>query len=74
MNITPLARIAAKRMYAQQVATVQVDTEALQTKIVASLLNDEPFDPVFKIDDRKVRIEKITIEKEKLSAHLAPAS
>jgi uncharacterized protein YpmS len=73
MNITPLAKIVAKKMYAQQIASVRVDTNALQTKIVASLLNDEPFDPVFLIDGKKVRIEKITIEDEKLSAHLVPA-
>ena len=74
MNITPLAKIVAKRMYAQQITSVRVDTEALQTKIVASLLNDEPFDPVFQIDSKKVRIEKITIENEQLSAHLVPVS
>ena len=74
MNITPLAKIAAKKMYTQQIASVRVNTKALQTKIVASLLNDEPFDPIFKIDGKKVRIEKITIENEKLSAHLVPAS
>ncbi len=74
MNITPLAKIVAKKMYAQQVATTKVDTKAIMTKIVASLLNEEPFDPVFQIDGKNVRIEKITIEDEKLSAHLVPAS
>jgi len=74
MNITPLAKIMAKKMYAQRIAGLEVDTKALQTKIVGSLLNDEPFEPVFSIDEKKVRIEKITIEKEKLLAHLVPAS
>ena len=74
MNITPLAKIMAKKMYAQRITASGVDTKALETKIVGSLLNDEPFDPVFSIDERKVRIEKITIEKEKLLAHLVPAS
>lgn len=74
MNITPLAKIIAKKMYQQRVSDLGVDVAALQTKIVASLLNDEPFEPVFTIDDKKVRIEKIIIENEKLSAHLVPAS
>ena len=74
MNITPLAKIMAKKMYAQRIAASGVDTKALETKIVGSLLNDEPFEPVFSIDEKKVRIEKITIEKEKLLAHLVPAS
>ncbi len=74
MNITLLAKIIAKKMYAQRVAALGVDTKALQTQILASLLNDEPFEPVFSIDDKNVRIEKITIEKEKLLAHLVPVS
>jgi len=74
MNITPLAKMMAKKMYAQRVAALPIDTEAVQTKIVASLLTDEPFEPVFRIDDKKVRIEKITVAKEKLLLRLVPAS
>jgi len=74
MNITPLAKMIAKRMYAQRLATVPIDTEALQTKIAGSLLNNEPFEPVFKIEDKKVRVEKITIAEEKSILHLVPAS
>ncbi len=74
MNITPLAKMMAKKMYTQRLAAMPIDTEALQTKIAASLLNDEPFEPVFRIDDKKVRIEKITVDKEKLLLRLVPAS
>jgi len=74
VNITPLARMISKKMYAERLASMPVDREALQTKIVGSLLNEEPFEPVFRIEDNKVRIEKITIKQEKLTAHLAPAS
>ncbi len=74
MNITPLAKMMAKKMYMQRINALDVDTEAVQTKIAASLLNDEPFEPVFEIDDKKVRIEKITVAKEKLLLRLVPAS
>jgi len=74
MNITPLAKMMAKKMYLQRINALDVDTEAVQTKIVASLLTDEPFEPVFPIDDKKVRIEKITVAKEKLLLRLVPAS
>jgi transcriptional regulator of aromatic amino acid metabolism len=74
MNITPLAKMTAKKMYAQRVAAIRIDREALRTKIAASLLNNEPFEPVFRIDDKKVRIEKITIAEEKLLLRLVPAS
>ena len=74
VNITPLARMVGKKMYAESLATMPVDKEALQTKIVASLLNEEPFEPVFRVENSKVRIEKITIQKEKLTAHFVPSS
>jgi len=74
MNITPLAKMVAKKMYTQRLAAIPIDTEAVQTKIVASLLTDEPFEPVFKIDDKKVRIEKIAVAEEKLLLRLVPAS
>jgi len=73
MNVTPLARIMAKKMYAQRLATTRIDTEAMQTKIAASLLNEEPFEPVFKVDNRKVRVEEIAIYEENLAARLVPA-
>lgn len=74
MKITPLAKMMAKKMYAQRLATVPVDTEALTTKIAGALLNDEPFEPVIRVENRKVRVEKITIAEEKLTLHLVPAS
>lgn len=80
MNITPVARMIAKRMYAQRLATMPIDTEDLGAKIAGSLLNDEPFEPVFDIADifenenKKLRIEKITIMQEKLILRLVPAS
>ncbi len=74
VNITPLARMMGKKMYAEKIAIMHVDTEVLLTKIVGSLLNEESFDPVFSVEDNKVRIEKITVYKKKLTARLVPAS
>jgi uncharacterized protein YpmS len=80
MNITPLARVMAKKMYADRLATVHVDTENLRARIAASLLNDESFDPVFNVRDifddvdQKVRVEKITITQQKLTLRLVPVS
>jgi len=74
MNITPLAKLIAKKMYAKRIGTVHVDTKAIEAKIAASLLNGEPFEPVFEVEKRKVRIEKITVDHKKLTARLVPAS
>jgi len=74
MNVTPLAKMTAKRMYAQRIAGLAIDTEAFQTKIVQSLLNGAPFEPVFKVDGRKLRVESIAVQKQRIVARLAPAS
>ena len=81
MNITPIARLLAKRMYAERLATIPIDTENLRTKIAASLLNGEPFEPIFNIkdifdnnEDTKLRVKKITITQEKLTIRLVPVS
>ena len=73
MNITFLARMMAERIYRQQLATTDVDIEDRQAQIAASLLNDEPFEPVFEIDDKRVRVEEITIGREKLTIRMVPA-
>jgi hypothetical protein len=78
MNITPLVKVIAGRMYADRLAIVDVDPDDLRAQIAASLFNDEPFDPIFEIKDifdgekRKVRVEKITLTPEKLTVRLAP--
>ena len=76
MNLTPLAKMLAKKMYAEQLAAMPegINTETIQAKIAASLLNNQPFETVFSIDKIKVRIEKITIEEEKLRLRLVPVS
>jgi hypothetical protein len=80
MNITPLARFIAGRMYEQRLELLTIDTEDLRTRIAASLLNDEAFEPVFDIRDffedgrQKLRVEKVTIEHGKITIRLAPAS
>jgi hypothetical protein len=80
MNITPIAKLLAKRMYAERLESVPVDLNDLRAKIAASLLNEEPFEPILNVRDifedvnKKVRVEKITITKKKLTVRLIPVS
>jgi len=74
MNIIFLAKIMAKRMYQHRLATVRVDTEDMRTMIAASLLNNQPFEPIFKGEDKKVRLEEIIITRGKLTLRFVPAS
>lgn len=72
MDITPLAGLLAKRTYQQRFDAGNIDAEDLRAQIAASLLSGQPFEPVFKIEDKKVRLEKITLEPKKLTICLAP--
>ncbi len=72
VDITFFAGELAERIYRQQVDAKKATKETIRTKIARSLLNDEPFEPVFKIEDKKVRVEKITIEQKKLTIRLVP--
>jgi hypothetical protein len=73
MNITPLAKMMAKKMYQEQVQTSSIDMDNLGTKIAASLLNAQPFEPVVEVDDKWVRLKSLDITQGKLTAQFVPA-
>jgi hypothetical protein len=72
INVTPVAAAVAKKMYRERAAQMPLDMDDVRTKIVASLLTGEPFEPVFDVYDSKVRIEKITLERERIVLRLVP--
>jgi hypothetical protein len=74
VNITPFARVLARRTYLKRPGSSDINTEDLAERIARSLLDGQPFEPVFEIDNKKVRIERIAIEREKLIIHLIPVS
>jgi len=73
MNITPLAKMVAKKMYQQRLESEPVNTKDLRAQIAASLLIEEPFDPVFKAEDKWVRLTGFEITAGKLIARFEPA-
>jgi len=74
VNITPFARVLARRTYSERPGNSDINTEDLAERIARSLLDGQPFEPVFEIDNKKVRIERITFEREKLTIYLVPIS
>jgi hypothetical protein len=72
VDITPLARVLARRIFQQQFAAAGIGAEDMQAQVAASLLDGKPFKPVFKIEDKKVQVEKITIEQKKLTIRFGP--
>jgi len=73
VNITPVAKAIAAEICKPQSTETNARKDNWQKKITASLLNDEPFDAVFNIDGKKVRIKKVTLEHEKLTIRFVPA-
>lgn len=74
MSVTILAKIIAKRMYKHRLETVDVATEDILTKIAGSLLSSEPFEPIFPITNKKVRLKAIDIVEGKLKLQFIGAS
>ena len=72
MSVTPMARIIARRMYQDQLNYMTVDSEDLRTKIATALIDDQPFDPVFNIEGRMIRLTDLSLEKGKLILRFLP--
>jgi hypothetical protein len=73
MNVTPLAKMMARKMYRERLELAPVDTEDLRSKIVASLLAEQSFDPVFRFEDKWVRLKEFDITPGRILARLVPA-
>lgn len=73
VNITPLAKMMAKRMYQERLETVPVDTDDIRTKVAGSLLAGESFEPVFKVEDKWVRLNDLSVSTGILDAEMIPA-
>ncbi len=68
MPVTFLAKMTAKKMYKERLESAPVDMEDLRTKIAASLFNEDPFDPVLKVEDKWVRLKSLELTDGKLTA------
>jgi uncharacterized protein YpmS len=72
VNITPVAKRFAGNTYATRLAPANPDPNNFLTQAAGSLLYDEPFEPVFSIEGRKLRIAKIDIVQQQLTVSLVP--
>ena len=72
VNITPLAGVIIAEICQKQFSEAAVDGKNVAAGIFSSLLNNKPFEPVFKIYDKRVRLTNLSIEEDKLTARLLP--
>ncbi len=73
MPVTPLVKMMAKKMYRERIESTPIDMQDLRTKVVASILNDEPFEPVLRVEDKWVRLKGFEIVDGKLTAQFISA-
>jgi len=71
LRVTPFARRLARRMYREQIAA-EKDAQDIGGLIIRMVLNDEPVESVFDIEDKEIRVEKITVSEGKMTIRLAP--
>ena len=67
LNVTLLARIVARKMYSQQLTKSAVDPDEINTELISSLINNEPFEPVIPVEDKKIKIVAVFYEQGKLT-------
>jgi len=73
-GITTLTKSTANKAFTDWLAFTGTEPNDIVAQVCRSLLNDEPFDPVFKVGDKSLRISKIKLEKKKITALLLPLS
>lgn len=72
INITLVAKYIAKNMYEKQFGMLIVEGQDPKMLVAAALLQDKPFDPVFEISGRKVRLIRTHSEKNKVMLTFHP--
>jgi hypothetical protein len=72
VNITPLARLIAQKIIDNQFPVSGRDALDLRAKLTGSLLHDVPFDPVFRLEDKYVRLNRFKMSQGHIIVHLIP--
>ena len=72
MNITLAAKPLAKKMYNERLGYLYTDPNDLNALIAASLLDDKPFDPVFTVENKHIRLQSITLAEDLIRLRFIP--
>jgi hypothetical protein len=74
VNITWPAKAMARQMYQDRLANADVDLQDLRTRIAGSLFNEEPFEPIVRMEDKWVRLQSLSLTDGRLTARFVPAA
>ncbi len=73
-GVTALVKSEGSKAFADWLSFTGTEPNNIAAQACRSLLNDESFEPVFKVGDKSLRICKIKLEKKKITATLLPLS
>ena len=73
-GITTLAKSIGTKAFENWMSFTGTEPNNIVAQICRSLLNDESFEPIFKVGDRSLCVCKIKLEKKKITAVLLPLS
>jgi hypothetical protein len=73
VNITTMAKLIGDKAYTDFLSSTGMEQDNIAAQICRSLLKDEPFEPVFELAGKNLRVSKLDISAEKITALLTPA-
>ena len=74
MNVTIPARIIGRKMYGDHFDHDGIDPNDIRALLAASFFDGQPFDPVFDIDGKRVRLTGISTTPGQLNLRFTPVS
>jgi uncharacterized protein YpmS len=72
IEITPIARLIGDKAYTSWMSSTGTEPNNIAAQVCRSLLRDEPFEPVFTVQDRPLRLSKIDVLTKKIVALATP--
>lgn len=74
VDITPIAKSIGNKAYSNWLSSTGMDPDNIAAQVCRSLIQDEPFDPLFEIGKNPIRISKIDVATKKMIILLTPVT
>ena len=72
VDITPIAMSIGNKAYSNWLSSTGTEPDNIAAQICRSLLNNEPFEPIFEIGGKQLRVSNIEITTKKIIVLLTP--
>jgi uncharacterized protein YpmS len=73
VSVTSVAKLIGDKAYSDWMSSTGMEPDNIAAQICRSLLNDEPFEPVFEFGGKRLRVSRIDVSAEKITTLLTPA-